>query len=187
MDVIITLSFYLTLIDTAEEKSKFEELYLLYRQDMYKTAYGILKDSFESEDIVHEAFLIIIRKLDKISEIKCPQTHAFLIIIVRNLALKAFNNKKKVNYENIDEMDMSDSIDIEDEIISALTMNQLENILKQLPQEHYQILYLEQFMGFTIKEISEIMDISYDNAKKRLQRAKYKFKKLIKEYMEYAD
>lgn len=42
-------------------------------------------------------------------------------------------------------------------------------------------------MGFTIKEISEIMDISYDNAKKRLQRAKYKFKKSIKEYMEYAD
>lgn len=37
-------------------------------------------------------------------------------------------------------MDMSDSIDIEDEIISALTMNQLENILKKLPQEHYQIL-----------------------------------------------
>lgn len=185
--MIITLSFYLTLLETAEEKSKFEELYLLYRQDMYKTAYGILKDSFEAEDIVHEAFLIIIRKLDKISEIKCPQTHAFLIIIVKSLALKAYNNKKKIMQEKIDEAEVSDSFDIEDEIISALNIVQLENILKQLPQEHYRILYLEQFMGFTIKEISEIMGIPYENAKKRLQRAKYKFRKLIEEYMKYAE
>lgn len=31
------LGFYLALLDTAEEKSKFEELYLTYRQDMFKT------------------------------------------------------------------------------------------------------------------------------------------------------
>ena len=68
------LGFYLALLDTAEEKSRFEELYLLYRQDMYKTAYSILQDSFEAEDVVHEAFLIVIKKLDKISEIKCPRT-----------------------------------------------------------------------------------------------------------------
>lgn len=62
LDVIIMLGFYLALLDTAEEKSRFEELYLLYRQDMYKTAYSILQDSFEAEDVVHEAFLIVIKK-----------------------------------------------------------------------------------------------------------------------------
>ena len=52
---------------------------------MYKTAYGILKNEFESEDAVHEAFMRVMKKLTKISEINCPQTHAYLIIIVKNI------------------------------------------------------------------------------------------------------
>lgn len=186
LDVIIMLGFYLALLDTAEEKSRFEELYLLYRQDMYKTAYSILQDSFEAEDVVHEAFLIVIKKLDKISEIKCPRTHAFLIIIVKNLALKVYNERKKINTYDIDNIEMADSTDIEDEVISEIELSQLENILKQLPEDYYQILFLEQYMGFTIKDISESLSITYENTKKRLQRAKSKLRKLIEESMEDA-
>lgn len=180
------LGFYLALLDTAEEKSRFEELYLLYRQDMYKTAYSILQDSFEAEDVVHEAFLIVIKKLDKISKIKCPRTHAFLIIIVKNLAFKVYNERKKINTYDIDNIEMADSTDIEDEVISEIELSQLENILKQLPEDYYQILFLEQYMGFTIKDISESLNITYENAKKRLQRAKSKLRKLIEESMEDA-
>lgn len=180
------LSFYLTLLDTAEEKNKFEKLYFLYRQDMYKTAYGVLQDSFEAEDVVHEAFLIVIKKLNKISEIKCPQTHAFLIIIVKNLALKIYNQRKKIKTNDIDNMEIADSTDIEDTVISEMELEQLEKILKQLPEDYYQILFLEQYMGFTIKDISESLGITYENAKKRLQRAKSKLKKIIEENMENA-
>ena len=184
--MIILLGFYLTLFDTAEEKSKFEELYLLYRQDMYKTAYGILQDSFEAEDVVHEAFLIVIKKLNKISKIKCPQTHAFLIIIVKNLALKIYNQRKKIKTNDIDNIEIADSTDIEDTVISEMELEQLEKILKQLPEDYYQILFLEQYMGFTIKDISESLGITYENAKKRLQRSKSKLRKIIEENMENA-
>ena len=37
------LGFYLSLIDRDDDKNKFEQLYLTYRQDMYKIAYSILK------------------------------------------------------------------------------------------------------------------------------------------------
>lgn len=47
------ISFYLSLLDTPEEKSMFEQLYRLYRQDMYKRAYGILKNKYDTEDAVH--------------------------------------------------------------------------------------------------------------------------------------
>ena len=57
------LGFYLALLDTAEDKSRFEELYLVYRQDMYKTAFAILRSPQSAEDAVHEAFMIVIGKL----------------------------------------------------------------------------------------------------------------------------
>lgn len=47
------LGFYLALLDTAEDKSRFEELYLTYRQDMYKTAFAILRSPQSAEDAVH--------------------------------------------------------------------------------------------------------------------------------------
>ena len=45
------LGFYLALLDTAEDKSRFEELYLTYRQDMYKTAFAILRSPQSAEDL----------------------------------------------------------------------------------------------------------------------------------------
>lgn len=175
------LNFYLNLIDDYNKKDKFKELYLTYRQDMYKTAFGILEDSFEAEDAVHEAFMIIINKIDKISEVKCSQTHAYLIIIVKNIALKIYNKRKKINIGDIDDVEIADVTDIEDEIFMELEHEQLNEILMQLPDDYYNILYLEQYMEFSITDISESLGITYENAKKRLQRAKNKFKQMIKE------
>lgn len=176
------IGVYLSLLDTDQEKSRFEELYFTYRQDMYKTAYGILKDSFEAEDAVHEAFLIVIKKINEISEVKCPQTHAFLLVIVKNLALKIYNERKKIKTDDIDSMELADSADIEDKVLSEMEANQLEKVLKQLPEDYYHILFLEQ-MGFTIGDIAEMLDITYENAKKRLQRAKIRLRKIAGEVM----
>ena len=162
------LGFYLALLDTAEDKSRFEELYLTYRQDMYKTAFAVLRSPQSAEDAVHEAFMIVIGKLNKISEINCPQTRAYLIIIVKNLALKMYNESKKVIIENIDETEISDGTDLEADIVSKLSAEELKE--------------LEMYMELSISETAESLGISYDNAKKRLQRAKRCFVKMIKEH-----
>lgn len=47
---------YLQLMDAAEERSKFEQLYARYRQLMFYTAFQILKRPQDAEDAVHQAF-----------------------------------------------------------------------------------------------------------------------------------
>lgn len=51
------LLFYLSLLDTEEEKTKFERLYYEYRAVMKYKALEILKDEYLAEDAVHEAFI----------------------------------------------------------------------------------------------------------------------------------
>jgi RNA polymerase sigma-70 factor (ECF subfamily) len=114
---------------------------------MFKTAYSILKNDFEAEDAVHEAFIIVIKNLEKISEIKCPQTHAYLIIIVKNLAFKIYNERKKRQYDEFDYSEILDTIDVEEEIMFKLEQKELESILISLPENYYNILFLEQYMG----------------------------------------
>ena len=69
--------FYLLLLDSDEEKSRFEQLYIAYRDLMYYVAYKILRDVQQSEDAVHMAFLKIVKRLSDLGEISCPQTRSF--------------------------------------------------------------------------------------------------------------
>lgn len=177
----IMLTFYLAMLDTPEEKSVFEQLYRLYRQDMFKTAYGILKNKYDSEDAVHEAFMRVIKKLTKISEVNCPQTHAYLIIIVKNAALKILEDQNKISTVDIDTLNITDDVDLEEKVISNMEVRRLKSILTKLSDDYYEILFLNIFMEFDVTEISELLDITYDNAKKRLQRAKKKFIEAMEE------
>lgn len=73
---------YLQLIDTAEDRSKFEQLYEQYKQLMFYTAFQILKRPQDAEDAVHLAFLSIAENISRISDLDCPKTRAYIVTIV---------------------------------------------------------------------------------------------------------
>ena len=93
-----------------------------------------------------------------------------------------YNESKKVIIENIDETEISDGTDLEADIVSKLSAEELKELLLKLPEQYYQVLFLEMYMELSISETAESLGISYDNAKKRLQRAKRCFSKMIKEH-----
>lgn len=175
------ISLYLSLLDTPEEKSKFEQLYRLYRQDMFKMAYGILENKYDTEDAVHEAFMRVMKKLTKISEINCPQTHAYLLIIVKNTALKILKKRKKTTDVDTDTIEIADDFGLEEYVISNMEVERIKHILEQLSDDYYEVLFLELFMEFSISDIAEQLGLTYENTKKRLQRAKKKFKEIAEE------
>ncbi|WWR19721.1 sigma factor [Lachnospiraceae bacterium JLR.KK009] len=57
---------YLLLLESDEDKEFFTEIYLKYRKEMFYTAYNILHNPSDAEDIVHETFLSLIDHVDKI-------------------------------------------------------------------------------------------------------------------------
>ena len=81
------LIIYLQMIETPEEKSKFERLYLEYRGLMYHVAYEILHNEQDAEDAVHQAFVKIAENIKKIDDPVCPKTHGYVVTIVENLSL----------------------------------------------------------------------------------------------------
>ena len=59
---------YLQLIETEEDRSKFETIYLSYRDLMYHAAFGILRNVEDAEDAVHHAFVKIAEHMEKVGE-----------------------------------------------------------------------------------------------------------------------
>ena len=59
---------YLMMIDSQEDQSKFEKVYLTYRGLMYHVAYKILNNKHDAEDAVHSAFIKIAENIQKIDK-----------------------------------------------------------------------------------------------------------------------
>ena len=183
-DYDLMLATALGYIDTNEDKKRFEELYYTYRNLMYKAAFNILQNPQDPEDALQDAFINIAKNFSKISDIKCPQTKAFVVIIIRNISYNVLKKRKRRRETDtdIDELEIPDKkLQPDEAALDKYSVELLEKALQQLPSKYYDIIYLTSYMDYSIKEAANLLGISYDNAKKRLSRAKARFAAILED------
>ena len=150
---------YLAILELEEDKIKFEKVYEKYRQIMFYVANKILKDDHLSEDAVHNAFLRIIKNIDKIDEVDSPRTKAFIVIIVERIAIDFYRKRKR---EKVSESNLAIA-------------------LAKLNESYFQVLSLKFQYGFSNKEIANALNLGEENVYKRIQRARKKLKEILEE------
>ena len=162
------------------DNEKLEQLFELYSDLMLQHAYYILKDIPTSQDAVSEAFLRVIKIIEKINELDCPKTRKLMVIIVENISKNIYNRRKREALVDFTEIDFENENSLDD-FYDIEVKQDMDNILKRLPIDYANILVLTSD-GYSTKEIAEILDVNYENARKRLSRAKKSLKKLIEQY-----
>lgn len=170
---------YLQMLETPEEKSKFEQLYLEYWDFMFYVANQILHNQSDSEDVVHEAFLRVIKIIDKIEEAKCPKTKNLVVIITERIAIDRYRRQKKLQFISLDEegIDLFSTKDTENmEIHSSLAL-----AMASLPEKYRAVLMLRYDNGFSEAEVAQILSMSMANVHKTVQRAKKKLEEILEE------
>lgn len=167
------LVFYLTIIDSEEEKSKFEAIYLHYRNYMYYVANKILQSPESAEDAVHSAFIKIIENLHKIGEIDCPQAASYIVIIVKNISLNLYKRNKKDRERaviSMDEYEIADSGNLQNNCECKWTAEEVANKIEQLAEIYRLPMLLKYYHDKSTKEIAVLLDLKADTVKKRIQR-----------------
>ncbi len=143
---------------------------------MYNSAYRILKDEFEAEDIMQEAFLTAFTKLNTYKgEVAFG---AWLKRIVINKSLTQL--KKNNRYEEV-KMEVVQPNEKEDE---KLDYNQLEptsvmSCIQDLKDNYRMVLTLNLIEGYDYEEIAQIMNYSNENVRTTVSRAKRKLKQVL--------
>lgn len=173
------LSFYLSLVKTEEERSKVEALYDKYRSLIKYKAFKILRDDGLAEDAVHEAFLKIIRHLDGIEEISGHKTKMFIVLIAKHSALDIQRKEKRAQAYNFDDYECS--YGVENDIMEKMAIKEIFSIINSLPEIHRDVLLLKVYHDLPDKDIADILGISNQAARKRVQRARDALKKLLAE------
>ncbi len=151
----------------------FEEMYLKNRNLMMYTAMKILNNFADAEDCVSEAFFRASKIFPEISRMECPKMTSLLVIIVRNAALDKYRaNKRVIAVEAPDEETGTFCTD-------SYSFDSVQSAIAQLKDEYRDILTLRFVYGYSVKEITGILNISADNAYKRIQRAKTELGKIL--------
>ena len=168
---------YLSIIESDENKSKFEIIYYTYKKLMLYRATRILGDMKDAEDVVHEAFLKIIKIIDQIGEPKCPKTKSLVVTIVDRTAIDLYRRRTKIELLSIDDEVMK--IPVPEDIAAVETMSALSAAMATLPPKYRELILLRYDNGFTEAEVAQIMSMSQENVHKTIQRAKKKLAKAL--------
>ncbi len=156
------------------------EVYNRYYKAMYNTAFRIVKDSFEAEDIMQDSFLTAFTKLDSLKEIKT--FGSWLKRIVINNSIYHYKKNNKYNDVPLDDVLYKveeDSGIIESDVLSNLKATQILETMKLLKENYRMGLTLHLIEGYDYEEICDIMNISNANCRTLISRAKESLRKKL--------
>lgn len=169
-----------TLVKRAQTKDShaLETLYNMYYPKMLGLCIKITKEDEETaKDLVHDAFILAFSSLRNLNT---PERFGkWLTSIVRNVALKYMERKNRICFGPI----INEEEKLVDTNVSADSIVNIQDILdlvNELPNGYGTILRLYAIEGFSHKEIAEILGIEPHSSSSQLSRAKAMLQKIAK-------
>lgn len=164
-------------VESPEDISKFEQIYQQYKGVMFYRAREILQDDFLAEDAVSNAFWKIAENIEKISEVECPKTRRFVVIIVERQAIDLYRRRSREEAVSIEEL--KEEPGRLDDITNG--MSPLGAAMAKLPLNYREVLLLKFSEGYSNREIGKMLGYSVSKVEKLISRGKNKLKELLRE------
>jgi len=130
-----------------------------------------------AEDLTQEVFLRVWEKRNDFNS-KKGNIRTWVYRIARNLVIDEYRKKKDIpNFNNFE----GQSRGIEEEMIINDMQSFILNKMKDLNEAEQELISLYYIEGLELKEVSEIINKSYDATKMAINRALHKLKNICNE------
>lgn len=166
------LTLYLSLIDTQEEKDKFEYIYINFRKQMLYLANQYVNNPYDAEDIVHNTFLSIAKNIHIFDDKEDSSIYSYLICATKGHAqnfIRKNNNDEKYIKQLCNKLNTESTYyNFDSEINYRLLIESIRN----LDGVYSDVLYLYYVEEFTYKEIASLLDRKPATVRKQIERGK---------------
>ncbi|GGF35764.1 RNA polymerase sigma factor [Echinicola rosea] len=156
-------------------KTFFEAYIWTLRSKLYRMAYLWLKNRDEAEDAVQEALEKAWQQRQALQKMDNPT--GWMVKVVKNQSLQKLREKQKwvviESEEDIPELPLPESEDI------SPAVRMVFRFLKALPEKQQEVFQLREVEGLTYEEIAEFMDISMEQVKVNMFRARKKLQEFL--------
>jgi len=153
---------YLSMLEDDRAQAGFASIYQKYKNLMYHAAFRILQNEKDAEDIVHEAFLVV---LDHMDRLKPETTKAFLLAITESRAINLWRRQRH----------FGEQIPYEEAAHRSMPPNEgvgLSEAIARLPADQRALLLLRFHMGYTTREIARMAGKKEGSVTRTITRAK---------------
>ena len=155
----------------------FQHDILPLKNELYRLALRITLSREEAEDVVQETMIKVWNNRERWNDI--DSIEAYCLTICRNLALDALR-KKENQHESIDEKMMQSpnfaTHNLQDRIIQQERVQIVRKLVDALPEKQRSCMQLRDFEGKSYKEIATILNISEEQVKVNIFRARQAIK-----------
>lgn len=157
---------------TDEQKDLLESLFREKRTLFLYIANRVLHNHQAAEDAVSDAMIKITQNFSKISRFKCPEMHAYCVVIVENCAKSMLRKEGRlIHTDDIGLFADDEAADPAAIIEDKSRQETVRRILGTLPDHDRRILLMRYAEGASYAQIATILGIKEDTARKRAERA----------------
>ena len=150
----------------------FRDEILPLKNQLFRLALRITLNRFEAEDIVQDTLIKVWNRRSDWEDI--DSIEAFSLTICRNLSLDRIKKKENDNnsLEDVKGVEPLSSSNPQDRMIQADRVNLIRQIVDSLPEKQRSCMQLRDFEGKSYKEIAVILDITEEQVKVNIFRAR---------------
>lgn len=175
-------------IDTEAElkAEKFEATALPYVDSIYRSAFRMVGNESDAQDLVQDTYLRAYRFFDKFKE--GTNCKAWLFTILKNTFINTINRDRKqprmVSLSEIEErgVDLPADVDPADEIFGDLFDDDIAAAMDAMPDGYRNAVLLADVEEFSYKEIADTIGCPIGTVMSRLCRGRRLLRKILQSY-----
>ena len=172
----------------AGDQNSLEILIRRHKSRVFSYILLIVKNKELAEDIFQETFIKVIRSLRRGKYIDNGKFVSWVLRISHNLIIDHFRKEKLRGTISND----SSAVDIfnsrkfsedtiEDQLVTSQILNEVKELITELPEDQQQVIYMRHYQELSFKEIADQTDVSINTALGRMRYALINLRKLIDE------
>ena len=160
----------------SDDMDGFRQLYELTSHILYGFSLSIVKNEYIAQDCMHDSYIKIIEAAK--NYVSKAKPLAWMLTITRNTCLQNLReNRKRVNFS--DEQWMLQAT--EDDDVSAVDRELLNQCLNQLDDKERQIVMLHSLTGYKFKEIAQLLKLPLSTVLSKHNRAIKKLQQIVRQ------
>lgn len=171
---MLTIPAFILAIQDEGDRGFMEALYRQFYRLLYRRAYAVLRSKPDAEDVVSDAFLAMIPRVDALRAMEEDTQRAYALSTVKNLALNHLNKPRRRKLYDVDD-GFLDSVpapapSAEERVIREEEVDALHARVAQLPEKWRDLLRMKYYLEYSDAEIAREMGLALSSVRTYLAR-----------------
>jgi len=162
----------------------FQSDILPLKNELYRMALRITMNAADAEDVVQETMMKVWNRRDQWDQIESIE--AFCLTICRNLSLdkvRRMDNQTQSLDAAYDPKDQGVASNPEEQAIQSDRVRLVRQMINQLPEKQRSCMQLRDMEGKSYKDIATILDITEEQVKVNIFRARQTIREKFKRFL----